>query len=209
MFIYSAQLQAQPGKGGDLAAQLPELAAKVSAAAGTPASAWAVATGAPIGSFAISARIENTAELLAMQQGLAGSEKYQKASAKLGGLLAGPAITNMLEVVMTAGEAGEAKPLTTVTRAALHGESLSASMAWSAQLLEYAAKTTGVSGFLATTAAGPMFQVAWLTGSDDAAELDETNAKLASDATYMSMLEQGTDHVIPGSVERMLLVRMS
>lgn len=209
MYIFSAQLQAKPGLGGEVAAQLPALAAEVSAAGGIPASAWAVVNGAPIGSFAVSGRIENTAELLAMQQGLGASAKYQKASSKLGGSLDGPAITNYLEVVMTSGDIGEPKPLTSVTRATMQTEHLSAAMAWSAQITEYITKTTGMAGFLATSAAGRMFEVAWLFGSDSAADADEANTKLAADTTYASMIEQAGNLFIQGSGERMLLARMS
>ncbi len=209
MYIFSAQLQAKPGLGGEVAAQLPGVAAEISAAGGVPASAWAVATGGPIGSFAMSGRVENTAELLSMQQGLGASSKYQKAAAKLGGSLAGPAITNLVEIVMTSGEIAEPQPLVTVTRATIHTGGLSAAMAWSVQIMEYVTKTTGSNGYLGTTAAGPMFQVFWMNGSADAGELDENAAKLGADPTYASMLEQSGDLFIPGSAERILLARMS
>ena len=209
MYIFSAQLQAKPGLGGEVAAQLPALAAEISAAGGTQASAWAVASGGSIGEFAMSGRVENTAELLAMQQGLGASSKYQKAAAKVGGSLSGPALTNLVEIVMTSGEVGEAQPLVTVTRATIHAGALSAAMAWSAQIMEYVTKTTGTGGMLGTSAAGSMFQVFWMNGSADAAALDENAAKLAADPTYASMLEQAGDLFIPGSAERILLARMS
>ncbi len=209
MFIYSAQLQARPGRGAEVAGALPAVAAEISAAGGVPASAWAVVNGAPIGSFAVSGRVENTTELLAMQQGLGASAKYQKASAKLGDSLDGPAVTNYLEVVMTSGDVGDPKQLTSVTRATMQAESLSAAMAWSAQIAEYITKTTGMTGLLATSAAGRMFEVAWIFGADSAADLDESNAKLGADQAYASMLEQAGNLFMPGSAERLLLARMS
>ena len=208
MFIYSAALQIKPGRGGEAASVVAALRDEVEAATGLAASAWTAVSGAPIGSFYLSASLEGTTELLAMLQNLNGSTTYQALAPKIGELLHGPAETNLVEVVAATAELAEPKPFVSVTRATIQNGNLGAGIAWSGQILEYITRTTGVGGMLGTAAAGSFFDVAWMIGNDDGAQIDELNAKLNSDPTYLSMVDQGGDFFVPGTGHRMLLARM-
>jgi hypothetical protein len=82
-------------------------------------------------------------------------------------------------------------------------------IAWSTQVAEYVTKVTGVSTTVATSAAGKMFEVAWLASVDTAEELDKTSA-INTDAGYLEMLGvAGTNHLFEqGMTERLLLAKL-
>lgn len=78
MYIYSASMQALPGKAravGEVMSQLRDTAKK---ATGKDAWAWRSVGAGPSGAYGLSARVENTAELLEVQQLLADSPEFQK-----------------------------------------------------------------------------------------------------------------------------------
>jgi hypothetical protein len=212
MFIYSGALQAMPGKGAEAGALVAQVRDTMSAATGNQCVAWAVAAGGPVGSFAVSARVDGTAALIDFQQKAGASSDYVEAAGKLGALLAGPAETALVEVVGVAGEPGPPKPLTMVTVATIGANSpggLSAAMGWSTQVLERASSVTGTSALLVTSSAGVMFQVGWIFGADDGDQMDEMNTKLAGDAEYMALLDAAGGLFLEGSAQRNLLMMMA
>jgi hypothetical protein len=211
MFIYSGILQAMPGKGAEVGARVAEVRDALSEASGNQCFAWALAAGAPVGSFALSARLDGTAALLDLLQKANASSDYAEAAGKLGSLLAAPVETTFVEVIGTAGEPSAPKPLTMVTAATIganSGGGVSPAIGWSAEVLAHASSVTGVPGVLVSSSAGAMFQVGWIFGADDGDQVDEMNAKLAGDADYVAMLDAAGGHFIEGSAQRNLMMMM-
>lgn len=208
MLIYGSALEAAPGKSGQLGPQLPALRDTLAKSTGQPWWAWAVAVGRPFGSFLLSTRVNDMVELLEAQQKVGASTEFQKLSAGLGGLMAAPAETTLTEIIGMTGEPGEPKPLITITRAAMVGGHIGEALAWSTKVMEYITDLTGVGGVVGASTAGPMFQVSWLVGSDEASQIDDTNAKLNADAGYLEMIDAAGGLFIPGSAERVVIAMM-
>jgi hypothetical protein len=208
MLIYGAALEAAPGKGGELVAQVPALRDACAEATGTPWWAWMVLSGRPFGSFVLSTRHEGYEQMLEAGMLVGASPEFQSLSTGFGGLLAHPAETTLNEVIGVQGEAGDPKPIVVLTRATMMGGHFADALAWSAKALEHVDTVTGSGGVVALSSTGALFQVTWMTGADDAAQLDANNAKLNADPDYIALLDEAGDYFVPGSSERMVIVRM-
>lgn len=210
MFIQSAELTAAPGKSGELGPMVTKMRDILSNETGKQWWSWAVLAGRPFGTQIISTRADGFADMVATQMKLMGSEAWAALSPGASGILAHPAQTYLGEVIAVTGEPTEPKQLTTVTRATIAGKDLAATIAWSCAAMESATKVTGQVGTVATAAAGSMFQVYWIAGSDTAEELDDARQKMNSDAEYQGMIAQaGADGLfVDGSVEEMVLYKM-
>lgn len=207
MYIYFVALQARPGLGTEVAPIVAE-ARDVAIAEGADATAWIASTGAPIGAFGISARVESMAELTEVQQKFAKSAAYAKVTTKLSGLLAGPSETYLNQVVAAVGDAGKPNPFVTVTRTTIMNGHLGDALGWSSEILEYVNKVTGLSGMLTTAAAGNFFEVSWIFSAASAADGDTANDKLMADPGYIPMIDKGGSFFVPGSAQRSSMMQL-
>jgi hypothetical protein len=208
MHIYSATLQAKPGRGAELGAMLPKLRDEVAAATGGAAYAWVVSSGAPIGSFGISTRVEGNAQLMDFQQKLAASKAYQTQAVKAGDVLFTPATTSLSQIVGFAGEQGEPAPVVNLTQSTIVGGHLGEALGWSMEVLEYVHSVTGMRGLLTSLSAGGFFDVMWIFSAQTGAELDDANAKLMADKGYIGLIDKAGGLFVPGAATRVTLMQM-
>ncbi len=208
MYIYSATLQAKPGSGGELSSTMPKLRDSVAAATGSPAHAWAVSAGAPIGSFGISTRVEGSQQLIDFQQKLSASKDYQAVSGKSGHLLAAPAETSLSQILGVAGEQGVPAPIVTLTQSTVASGHVGDAMGWGLEVLEYVHKVTGMSGLFTNLTAGSFFDVTWIFSAQTGADLDSANAKLQADTGYVGLLDKAGGMFVEGSASWVTLVQM-
>ena len=209
MHRFSATLQAKPGRGGELGTQLPQLRDAVVEATGHAAHAWAMSSGAPIGTFGISTRVEGHAQLMEFQQKMAASESYQAQAAKLADVLAAPATTSLSQIVGVAGEQGKPAPVVTITQSTMVVGHVAEAMAWGMEILEYVHSVTGMSGLFTSVTSGSFFDVMWLIGAETGAELDSANASLMADSGYVGMIDKAAGFFVPGSANRVTLMQMT
>ncbi len=208
MYIYSATLQANPGRGGELASLVPQLRDAVAAACGTTANAWAMSSGQPIGTFGISTRVEGTEQLLGFQQKLGASEDYQALASQSAGLLTAPAETNLVQILGAAGDQGEPAPIVTLTQSTIMNGHLADAMGWGMEVLEYVNNVTGMSGLFTNSAAGNFFDVSWIFSAQSGAELDSANQSLQADPGYIALVDKAGGFFVQGSAQRSTLVQM-
>ncbi len=208
MHVYTAGLMASPGQAATLGGLMTGYRDALSEATDLPWSAWAVIAGQPYGSFGLSVLVNGIGELIEGQMKAAASQRFQELSAQSVGVMAGPAEVNLNEIVAIAGDDPEVKSIVEWTRATLAGGHLADGMAWAVEMMEYAAKLTGAGGAVATSGAGQLFSVQFISSYDTGQLLDEAHAKVNGDAEYMSRLDAAGDFFVSGSVERMISVRM-
>lgn len=209
MLIAASQLTASPGRSGRLGPLVAQMRDVLSKESGKDWYAWAVVTGRPYGSFMLSTRHNDYADMIAAQMKLAVSADWAALAATADGVLSEPAPTILSEVIATTGEASAPKQFTLVTRAVIDRSAMMDAIAWSTQVAEHVTKVTGVSTTVATSAAGKMFEVSWLASVDTPAELDKMNG-INTDAGYLELLAAaGTKQLFEqGMSERFLLARM-
>lgn len=210
MLIFSAEITAKPGKGGQLAAEVAAIRDAAATATGQAWWAWAVVAGRPYGSFMLSTRFDDLAALIAGQQAAASHPDFQAvAGGAYGDLASGPAVTNASDVVAMTGEPAPPKQFIGVTQAQIAGGRLSDALAWSGRVIEHVKSVTGVDGSLVTSTAGTMFRVGFIVGVDTAPELDTISEALAADATYLGMIDEAGDLFVTGSSERVIAMQMA
>ena len=56
--------------------------------------------------------------------------------------------------------------------------------------------------------AGTIGQIGFIAGVDTAAEVDDVNAALAADATYLGMTVEAGDLLVTGSTDRVIAMQM-
>ncbi len=208
MHIYSATLQAKPGRGAELGAMLPQLRDEIATATGSAAYAWVVSSGAPIGSFGISTRVEGNAQLMEFQQKMNASKTYQAKAAKVGDVLAAPATTSFSQIVGFAGDQGEPAPVVNLTQSTIMGGHMGEAIGWSMEVLEYVQSVTGMSGLLTSLSAGGFFDVMWIFSAQTGTELDDANTKLLTDPGYIGLIDKAGGLFVPGAATRVTLMQM-
>lgn len=209
MLISASELTASPGKSGHLRPLVAQMRDVLSMESGKDWYAWSVVTGRPYGSFMLSTRADDYADMIASQMKLAVSTDWAALAARAEGVLSQPAPTILSEVIATTGEPSAPKQFTLVTRAVIDRSAMMEAITWSTKVAEHVTKVTGVSATVATSAAGRMFEVSWLTSVDTPEELDKVNA-INTDAGYLEMLAAaGTNKLFEqGASERFLLAKM-
>lgn len=208
MYIWSAQIQAKPGRGGEAAAKVAELRDFLVDALGRPAWAWAAVAGGPVGSFAMSTRLDGTGDLVDAQMTLAGNADYQALAGSAGDLWAGPAETGLHRVVATSGEPGPPKAVTVPTRAMIAAGRQADAVALAHEILERVTTVTGHGGSLALAVAGNISEVVWIASFDSAADADETFDAVTADSAYQSMIERTAGLFVDGSGQRAMLAML-
>ena len=209
MLISASELTASPGKSGHLGPLVAKMRDVLGKESGKEWFAWAVVTGRPYGSFMLSTRFNDYADMIAMQMKVGASAEWAALAATAEGVLAHPAPSTLSEVIAVTGEASAPKQFTLVTRAVIDRSAMMDAIAWSTQVAEHVTKVTGVSTTVATSAAGKMFEVYWMGGVDTPEELDKMNA-IGSDAGYLEMLAAAGSKQLfeQGLSERMLLAKL-
>jgi len=207
MYIYSAQLQAKPGKGGKAGRALTEIRDTLIRVLGQPVHAWAVVAGAPLGAFALSTRVDSLANLVDLQMRLAADEDYQDQAAKIGKLWAMPAETNLNRIVAFAGETGDPKPMTAVTRATIAPGQVRAAAAAGNDLLELVTAMSGAPGLMTMSVTGSFNDLSWIFAYESAEEADAAVDSVLGNADYMERVDGMAGLFVPGS-ERFLLAQL-
>ena len=209
MLISASELTASPGKSGHLGPLVAQMRDVLGNESGKAWWAWAVVTGRPYGSFMLSTRFDNYADMIGAQMKVAVSTDWAALAATAEGVLAQPAPTLLSEVIAVTGEPSAPKQFVLVTRAVIDRSAMMDAISWSTQVAEYVTKVTGVSTTVGTSAAGKMFEVSWLGGVDTPEELDKMN-EINTDAGYLEMLAAaGAKQLFEqGLSERMLLAKL-
>ena len=154
------------------------------------------------------ARLDGIGDLIDTQMKLAASADYQAVAKKFGELSAGPSETTLSQVVATAGDVGDPKPVTVVTSATMAAGHASEALAWCGEMLEYSVGLTGDGAMLATSAAGSFFDIAFLAGYASGADADAANAALTGDAGYMERLDAAGELFVNGTANRVVLAAL-
>jgi|GEM_PF-1339311 len=209
MLISASELTASPGKSGHLGPLVAQMRDVLGKESGKDWWAWAAVTGRPYGSFMLSTRFEDYADMIAAQTKVAMSTDWAALAATADGLLSQPAPTTLSEVIAVTGEPSAPKQFILVTRAVIDRSAVMDAISWSTQVAEHVTKVTGISTTVGTSAAGKMFEVSWLAGVDTPEELDKLNA-INTDAGYLEMIAAaGTGQLFEqGMSERMLLAKL-
>ncbi len=209
MLISASELTASPGKSGHLGPLVAQMRDVLRKESGKAWWAWAAVTGRPYGSFILSTRFDDYADMIAAQRKVAVSTDWAALAATADGVLSQPAPTTLSEVIAVTGEPSAPKQFTLVTRAVIDRSATMDAISWSTQVAEHVTKVTGVSTTVCTSAAGKMFEVSWLAGVDTPEELDKLSA-INTDAGYLEMVAAaGTNQLFEqGMSERMLLAKL-
>ena len=209
MFITASELTASPGKSGHLGPLVAQMRDVLSASSGKQWWGWAAVTGRPYGSFVLSTRFDNYVDMIAAQMKTAASSDWGALAATAEGVLAHPAPSVMSEVIAVTGEPSAPKQFAVVTRAIIDRSALMDAVAWSTRVAEHVTRVTGISATVASSAAGQMFGISWLSSVDTPEELDKMNS-IGADAGYLELLaEAGTNELFEqGTTDRMLLVKL-
>jgi hypothetical protein len=103
MLITASELTASPGKSGHLGPLVAQMRDVLGKETGKDWWAWAVVAGRPYGSFVISTRFDNYADMIASQMKVAVSTEWAALAATADGVLAQPAPTTLSEVIAVTG----------------------------------------------------------------------------------------------------------
>ena len=206
MFIYSAALTAKPGKQQRASAQIIESRAVIEGATGRETSAWMAVTGQPVGTFAISVRVDSVADLIDGQQKLGASVEYAGLADTSSEVWSAPAETYFNRVIGASGDTSTAAVIS-MTTARISG-SYSDAVAFGHEVMEYITDAVGSPGLLLLSEAPDLGSITWVFGNDSADSAVEADQKLQDDTTYLGMYDRAQSLFLPGHARRSMAVKL-
>ena len=207
MYIFSRQRTINPRRPDKSIGAALEIGEMVTELTGTHVNVW-LNQFAPGGhSISWSVRIENQAELDASLGKLMGSAAYADKVEELADLFLGTSTDQLVQIVAGAGSDSPAPLVSIVSAQAANGHQREA-LAWGADLATKVAHALDVSVAFGVGVYGPYGSVGWISGYDDAQQLDAAREKLAADASLQAAIDEG-GHLVQSEANTLLLRRLN
>lgn len=207
MFIYSAVVTAKPGQQQPAMAQIMQNREIVQGATGLPTTAWSAVTGQPLGTFAISVRVDSMADLIDGQAKVGASAEYAEQARTSGDLWMGPGITALARVIGASSD-GPAGGVITMTTATIQG-SYSDAISFATEVMDHISSTTSSQGLLTLSEAPLIGQLTWIFSNESAEAASEVDDQLQADTTYLAMYDRASDLFVPGATTRSMAIRLA
>jgi hypothetical protein len=199
MFLFSRAitLSGSPRQALPWVAQMTEY---VNANSSLDVSAWTVDFGAPLGTVAWTAVIEDQATLAEAAWGLAGQDGYMDLIEAAADLVAAPGEDSLAGLVH--GSPSEPPSVGSValsTTAHAVVDRIADTLAWSVEIAEYVEGVTGSPVSVWSSTYGQMGQIAFISVLPDVAALDANQAKTNGDPGYLERLSKSAGLWLDGS----------
>ncbi len=199
MYLFLRSATAVPERLLDAAAFAVEIAATASSLSGREISAWQVEFGAPMSNFVWSSTAESHADLRELGDKLLTETRYVESVAAAGDLFAGAGEDVLSDILAMAGDGGQGREYASVVMAQCTVGRIVEAMGWGVEMMEHAARVTGLDGLFTRSMYGPFASVAWISLADSAEEVDHATAALAADPDYLTMIDDSAGLFVPGS----------
>jgi len=199
MFLFSRAitLSGSPRQALPWVAQMTEY---VNANSSLDVSAWTADFGAPIGTVAWNAVIEDQATLAEASWGLAGQDGYLDLVESAADLVAAPGEDSLAGLVYgSPAEPPAVGSVGLVTTAHAVVDRIADTLAWSVEIAQYVEGVTGSAVSVWSSTYGQMGEVAFISVLPDMAALDANQAKTNGDAGYIERLGKSAGLWLDGS----------
>ena len=207
MFIYSAVLTAKPGKQQQASAQVIDSRKIIEGATGRDTAAWMAVTGQPVGTFAISVRVDSVADLIDGHQKLGASVEYAGLADTSSEVWSAPAETAFNRVIGASGDTSTGAVIS-MTTARVAG-SYSDAIAFGHEVMEHVTDTAGTPGMLLLSEAPEIGSLTWVFANESADAAVEADQKLQEDKAYLALYDRAGSLFLPGQATRAMAVRLT
>jgi hypothetical protein len=165
---------------------------KVVQAAGGRTSLWAGGPGSTVGTIAWSSLVDSFAAVVENADRLNQNEEFLALVSQASQHVISMEPDTMMQVVHgeITGQAEVGSFLAAVTATTDPARGMEA-LAWAPVIADAWTAATGLAVAVATNVAGPMDTIQWLVRFDDAAAVDEANAKIAASNEYLEVYATG------------------
>lgn len=161
-------------------------------AAGVDASFWVGGPGTVPGTVAWSVVVDDFADWFSRSERVLADPEYQRLAREGRDLIMAIEPDVTLEIVHgELGDRAEVGQFVGSVSATAHPDRGMAAMEFAVEIVDAWSNTTGHPAIVTTHAAGDMGAIEWLARYEDAARIDEANAKLATSETYAAVLTKG------------------
>lgn len=204
MYLFTRTNTADPKRGPDALAFSIDIAGRVKSVTGQEVSAWTALYGAPINTVTWTTRVEGHAALGAMTEKLMADSGYMSAIAEAADLFVDAPQDALHERLAFAGTGtGVGSYVSAVTAQCADGK-IADAMAWGVDMLNHVHTVTGRDGAFTRSLYGPWATVGWLSLADSLDQIDDANAKMGADPTYIEKLAGATGLFLPGATSSRL-----
>lgn len=170
--------------------------------------AWGTVYGAPIGTLSWTARVDNHAQIIGIGDQLIGDAKYLELTSGAAELFETAPEDNLTEFVGFAGSGTGEGQYASVVMAQCESGRIADAMAWAVDMMHHASSVTGRDVSLVRSLYGDWGSLAWISLADTAEQIDEANAALAADESYIGKVDSGKGLFVPGATTGRLSRRL-
>ena len=191
MYLFSRSGRFAPGAIREGIAFVGAVTEKVNQHSGLEIHAWAASMSPELGTVSWVTFVEHLEQLEQAEDKLALAEDYIELVEKNAHLFAGPLEDTLGQIVHGGPDAGAALPsYVTVANAVAANGKLSQAMADGVEIAVKATEITGLTTSFVAAATGPYGGVAWITGCESISQVEESEAKLMADASWLELIDR-------------------
>ena len=207
LFTRGIQMRGRPATVGAHATALRDHVAKNT---GLDIGLWSIMFGAPVGTFAYTARVDGLTGYERMTAALSGDAEWDALVAKGAEMVVGPPVDSLREpLTPDMADAPAVGSVATVTTAVITGGRYTEATSWGLDIAAHATQVTGEPVMFMMDMFGTFGQVSWIVSSPSCVEADALNSKLNTDAGYMDKLNASRGLFVDGHSHRSIALRIA
>jgi hypothetical protein len=160
---------------------------------------WSAEFSPQVGEITWSAWFEHLSDLGAVNDVLASSEAYLELIESSAGLWVGQAVDGMIQIIHASAQPTEVPMYASVVRADIDNGAMDSGLSLGVELAETAERVTGRPATFGAAVTGSFNGVVWITGFPDLQAMETTQAKLAVEPAWHSLLDRAGSTYRPGA----------
>jgi hypothetical protein len=202
MYLFTRSGRFAPGSTRDAITYVAEVTEKVRQETGLSVDAWSATFSPDLGTVVWAVFVENLADLEQANDKLNASDSFIDLVDRGAKLFTGPASDTLAQVM--AGEMDPEAPTpqyVSVAQAAAANGQLRAAFTGGVEIAQAVTRITGVPSLFLVDTTGPYGGCAWTSGFADIATLQQSEAALAADPSWLELVDRVGPAYLPGATQ--------
>lgn len=209
MYIFNRARQAASGHVNDAFVAAVAAGAKATEVTGVDIYTWMVRFGRPSGTVMWSVRLDSQAQLMELDEQLAGDAGMAQLVSSIDHLFDGPSEDRLTRMI-SGTPASAPKKFIATTEASMANGKYAEAMAWGAEMQEFVGTQSGLTTAFGMMTYGGFADLIWLLGADDMDDLDKWDEWRMSDQAgeYHQRIHAAAGLFVEGSGQNGLIAQL-
>ena len=208
MYMFNRSRRARLGQMAEAVEAAVTAAERVTQLGGVDIHAWSVRFGRPLGTLMWSARLENQAQLIEINEKTLADPGYMDFISSIDPLFEGEGEDRLAKLI-SGTPSPEPKKYVAVTEAVMANGKYNEAIAWGTEMQEFVAAESGLTTAFAMSTYGGFADVVWILGADSMTEIDSFDDWRMATTEYHERIHAAAGLFVEGSGRNGLIERLN